>query len=166
MSQSLMIGGSFESYKYIEDILLKMAATTSHESSSFLEMIQDENHANLVILHIPIFSLALSTHSTNPLPVSAHAWLSKTPQIHPPTLIRTCKSGHLSHTHFPTPSYFSRHLTFSLYTTYSSYPQRVARDIDMSVKWLVDGVIAARATRKLGGLFQISLLATRSMFRL
>ena len=85
MSQSLMIGGSFESYKYIEDILLKMAATTSHESSSFLEMIQDENHANLVILHIPIFSLDLSTHSTNPLPVSAHAWLFKTPQIHPPT---------------------------------------------------------------------------------
>ena len=28
---------------------------------------------------IPIFSLNLSTHSTNPLPVSAHAWLSKTP---------------------------------------------------------------------------------------
>ena len=52
--------------------------------------------------------------STNPLPVSAHAWLFKTPQIHPPTLMRTCKSGHLSHTHIPTPSYFSRHLTFSL----------------------------------------------------
>ena len=48
---------------------------------------------------IPIFSLNLSTHSTNPLPVSAQAWLSKTPQIHPPTLMRTCKSGHLFHTH-------------------------------------------------------------------
>ena len=48
---------------------------------------------------IPIFSLNLSNHSINPLPVSAHAWLSKTPQIHPPTLMRTCKSGHLSHTH-------------------------------------------------------------------
>ena len=66
---------------------------------------------------IPIFSLNLSTHSTNPLPVSAHAWLFKTPQIHPPTLMRTCKSGHLSRTHIPAPSYFSRHLTFSLYTT-------------------------------------------------
>ena len=65
---------------------------------------------------IPIFSLNLSTHSINPLPVSAHAWLFETPPIHPPTLMRTCKSGHLSRTHIPAPSYFSRHLTFSLYT--------------------------------------------------
>ena len=49
--------------------------------------------------------------------ISIHAWLFETPQIHPPTLMRTCKSGHLSRTHIPAPSYFSRHLTFSLYTT-------------------------------------------------
>ena len=48
---------------------------------------------------IPIFSLNLSTHSINALPVSAHAWLFKTPQIHPLMLMRTCKSGHLFHTH-------------------------------------------------------------------
>ena len=62
---------------------------------------------------IPIFSLNLSTHSINPLPVSAHAWLSKTPQIHPPTLMRTCKSDHLSHAHSLTPSLTFHHL-FSL----------------------------------------------------
>ena len=134
MSQSLMIGSSFEFCKYIKDILLKMAATTSHKSSSFLEMIQDENHANLVILHIPIFSLNLSTHSTNPLPVSAHAWLSKTPQIHPPTLMRTCKSGHLSHTHiqytFHTHFYYRHSLSTPPCTMsfliYSSYPCTIA----------------------------------------
>ena len=83
---------------------------------------------------IPIFSLNLSTHSTNPLPVSAHAWLSKTAQIHPLTLMRTCKSGHLSHTHtqytFHTHFYYHHSLSTPPCTMsfliYSSYPCTIA----------------------------------------